>query len=223
MKILVIGDSYSAAREADTGLDRGWPEALGIDVGYRQAVSGSTAQQWAANLGNRLSTAQATQSDIVIMSLLGNDAFAALATGGVDPAKAAAGLAHLEQVFNAVKRKRTIVLLYPDPFSGVNKEFRVGTPILNAAVRYACGPDSGSIGAEFLDLGTVLKPEHFNGTDIHPTIEGHKVLAAALAKLLAVDAPAPAPIFPPQPAPVPAPEPQPEHQPEAEPAETSHQ
>lgn len=180
--ILVIGDSYSAAREGDTGRDLGWPDVLGLPTTMRQALSGSTAAQWAADFEGRLTKARQTGSDLVVMSLLGNDAFAALADGQVTPTEVVAGLHNLRQVVTEVSMlsRPVVVLLYPDPFSGKNPQSATGVPMLNAAIRMAvCGIPTVS----FLDLGTVLRPEHFNGTDIHPTRAGHEVIAAAIAKL----------------------------------------
>ena len=66
MSILVIGDSWSAAREADTVLDRGWPEIMGIPAELRQGVSGSTAAEWAANTDGMLTRAMQTKADTLI-------------------------------------------------------------------------------------------------------------------------------------------------------------
>ena len=75
MSLLVIGDSWASAHEADTdNPNAGWPEILGIPSERRQAVAGSTAAQWAADFDGRLSRAIQTPSQAVFVSIGGNDA-----------------------------------------------------------------------------------------------------------------------------------------------------
>lgn len=82
--ILVIGDSWASAYEADTKQDAGWPEIMGIPVDLRQGISGSTAIEWAANEDGRFGWAIGTEARIVIISLLGNDARAAVSDGRIN-------------------------------------------------------------------------------------------------------------------------------------------
>ena len=44
---------------------------------------------------------------------------------------------------------------------------------------------SGHNPVMLLDLGTVLRPEHFDGTDIHPNEAGYRAMAAAVMDVIA--------------------------------------
>jgi lysophospholipase L1-like esterase len=148
---------------------------LGIPDDMRQAVSGSTAAQWAADFDGRLTKAAQTPADVVILSLLGNDAFAALADGAATPQEIIAGVKALRHVIETVRKPRTIVLLYADPFCGSDIRKALACSLLNVAIGTAV-PD----GVEILDLRTVLGPQHFDGVDIHPNKAGHGAIAAAV-------------------------------------------
>jgi len=174
-RVLVIGDSWSSAVVAGEGDSAGWPLMLGIPDEMRQAVSGSTAAQWAADFDGRLTKAAHTKADVVILSLLGNDAFAALADGTVTPQEVVSGLVNLRYVIGAVQKARTIVLLYADPFCGRDVRSAIACPLLNAAIRATL-----PICVEAFDTRTVLRPGHFDGVDIHPNRAGHEAIAAAL-------------------------------------------
>jgi len=87
---IVFGDSWSAAREADTGLDGGWPRVLGIPAGHRFARSGSTAREWADDKYGRLTEVlkRATELDgPIVFSLAGNDIRHAADDGIVSPSE----------------------------------------------------------------------------------------------------------------------------------------
>jgi len=178
--ILVVGDSISAAREADTGLDRGWPEIMGIPADMRQAVSGSTAAEWAMDRNGMLTKARNTQADILIMSIMANDIMRAASDGRVTGMEIAAAIYDMSQVLRALYRPLTIVLLYADPFCGANAQAAAVVPRLNQGCRIACfGRD-----VVFVELGEILGPEHSYGTDIHPTRAGHAVIAAHLIDVI---------------------------------------
>lgn len=180
---LIVGDSWSSAVVAGEGDRAGWPLVLGIADDMRQAVGGSTAAQWAADFDGRLTRATQTPADTVILSVLGNDAFAALSDGSVTPDEIVAGVSALRRVVEAVRKARTIVMLYTDPFSGRDRQSAVLCPLLNAAICSAL-PD----GAETFDTRTVLRPEHFDGKDIHPNRAGHEAIAAGLRDMLTANA-----------------------------------
>jgi hypothetical protein len=135
--IVVIGDSYSAAREGDTGLDRGWPALLGIPPANRQAISGSTAAQWAVDQNGILTKAKNTAAGTLIVSMLGNDAFAIEGEisnrlqAGID---AYAAYNDFTAVLKAMARQRNYILLYPDPFSGQRPDFNQGLPFLDGVI-----------------------------------------------------------------------------------------
>ena len=176
---LVIGDSWSSAVVAGEGDRAGWPLILGIPDDLRQAVSGSTAAQWAGDFEGRLTRASQTRADVAIISLLGNDAFAAVADGRVTSEEVDQGVAALRAVITSAGKKRTIVLLYTDPSGGEDKRSAVVCSLLNAAIRGALPPR-----AEYFDTQSVLRPEHFNWPDIHPNKEGHQAIAAGLREML---------------------------------------
>lgn len=176
---LVVGDSWSSAVVAGEGDRMGWPLLLGIPDEMRQAVAGSTAAQWAADVEGRLTRAAQTEAYVVILSLLGNDAFAALSDGTVTPEEVSAGVSALRRVIETVRKFHTIVLLYADPFGGRDLRSAIACPLLNAAICSAL-----PAGVETFDTRTVLLPEHFDGRDIHPNHAGHEAIAAGLRELL---------------------------------------
>lgn len=182
-QVVIIGDSYSAAREADTGLDRGWPSQLNL---HSLAVSGSTAAQWASDLNGWLTKAKAAVGDVLIASLLGNDAFGLVGQGipSLPIIMAEAGKIDddLFQVFSAMKRATNYVLLYPDAFAGRNQEYNIGLPILNSTLASVATRAIPAV--QLVDLGKILGPSDFNGSDIHPTVAGHAKIAAYFAPLL---------------------------------------
>jgi hypothetical protein len=180
MKTLVIGDSWASAVEADTCRDAGWPEIMGIERGLRQGIAGSTAAQWAADARGALARATDTVADTVIVSLLGNDARSAVSDGKVTADEIAAGLRDMRAVVEAVLRPLTIVLLYADPFCGTQAQARVGVPLLNGAIRWACN----GLPVVFADTGAWLTQEHFDRRDIHPTRAGHEVIAAQMLDII---------------------------------------
>jgi len=95
MEVLVIGDSWASAREADTGIDAGWPHLLSVAASHRQGISGATAMQWAADHEGWLSRARHTPADAVIVSLLGNDARLALEDPAISEGPSGYGVAGL--------------------------------------------------------------------------------------------------------------------------------
>ena len=175
--ILVVGDSWASAHEADTGnVDAGWPEIMGVPENLRQAVAGSTAEQWAQNFDGRLDKARETKTSKAFVSLMGNDARRAISDGKITADEMARALTSMREVILAVEwnRDKTFVLLYTDPYSGKDPKAAMGVQMLNGAIRAACH----GLDVEFYDTSRVLKPEHFDGKDIHPTRAGHEVLAA---------------------------------------------
>lgn len=183
MKTLVIGDSWASAVEADTGRNEGWPLMMGLAAEMRLGVSGSTAAQWAADKDEWLTKARQTEADVAIVSLLGNDARRAVSDGRVTADEIAAGLRDMRAVVEAVLRPLTIVLLYADPFCGAQAQARVGVPLLNGAIRWACN----GLPVVFADTGAWLTRAHFDGRDIHPTRSGHAVIAKRMRDLCAAN------------------------------------
>lgn len=176
MKILAVGDSWASAVEGDTGMDRGWPEVMGIPEHCRQGISGSTAYEWAQNKDERLSRAMEANADIIFLSLMGNDARHAYEDGKVTSDEVSRALTSMRDVVKMLSgRSRVIAFLYADPFAGKDLIYKYGLPMLNAGIRAAT-----FLRAECIDLGDVLGPEHFDGKDIHPTRVGHEVMAEYL-------------------------------------------
>ena len=136
MKTMTIGDSWSSAIEADTGNDAGWPDMMQID--HRQAISGSTAAEWAGNKEGRLDKAIETDADVLILSLLGNDFRRAIQDGSISIAEITACFQDMRKVVRAAKKKRTIVILYADPFCGSNQLAALGVEIINMTIIQAC-------------------------------------------------------------------------------------
>ena len=174
---MTVGDSWASGVVAGSGC--GWPLLLGIPDALRQAVSGSTAQQWAMDFDGRLTRAARTQADVVVISLLGNDAMAAMTDGAVTVRDVADGLKHLRCVIEEVRKPRTIVMLYADPFVGLQTRFAVAVQMLNVAICSQLPP-----GVETFDTRTVLRHEHFDARDIHPNADGHVAIARALGAMI---------------------------------------
>ena len=182
-RILVIGDSWASAREADTGRDLGWSVCMNLPDGMRQGVSGSTAEQWSVDFDGRLTRAQGTKADTVIISLFGNDARGFISDRMITVPEIAAGLRHMRIVMNAMLRPLTIVLLYADPFSGTNDLSSITIPLINGIIRRACR----GLSVVYADIGMWLTRDHFDGRDIYPTRLGHAVIASRLRDLIDAD------------------------------------
>jgi hypothetical protein len=179
MRALVIGDSWASAVEGDTGLDRGWPDVLGIEPEYQQAVAGSTAEEWYNDKNGTLTKAMNTEADTVIISLMGNDARNAMSDGKITSDEIFKALTSMCSVMNSIRRRRTLVFTYADPYDGKNTQFSQGLPLLNGAIQLAAGLDS-----TIIDLSEVLTCEHFDGRDFHPIRAGHAVIAEHLRGIL---------------------------------------
>lgn len=190
-RVLTVGDSWASAYVNGVN-DAGWPSILGIPNEMRQAVAGSTAAQWAADYNNWLTQAANTAADVVVISLLGNDVFAALSDGVVTPYEIGGGISNLSKVISIVSKPRTIVFLYTNPFKGRSAEESARGDIicalLNGAIRVSCDRSSVySSQTSLFDTGLVLQPQHFDGKDIHPNQEGQEMIATALKIILNED------------------------------------
>lgn len=179
MSLLVIGDSWASAHEADTdNPNAGWPEILGVPPERRQAVAGSTASQWAGDFDNRLTRAIQTPAEAVFVSIGGNDVgnlrgFADASRAIFNIRKVVGSLSGFDQV---------IVMLYANPFPG-NADVESAVGMLNGAIQYACR----GMKIRFFNSGKIFLPEHFlqrHDRDIHPTRAGWALAAEALAATL---------------------------------------
>lgn len=179
--ILVVGDSWASAVVSGEGNpnDNGWPLLLDVPREMRQAVAGSTAVQWSCNFNDRLTAAINTPAETVIISLLGNDARAAMEDGNVTFREVGSSLNHMHRVITALKRKRTILLLYCDPYFGLDPRSRIVVPLINTAIRLSAYAD-----AEYFDMNRYLDRRHFNGVDFHPNRAGHEIIAREFGSIL---------------------------------------
>ena len=179
-QVLVVGDSWSSAWEGDTGRDEGWPLLLGIPREYRQGKAGSSAAEWAMDRDGMLTKAMGTPSKVVIISLIGNDAIAALADSNITVDEVTAAYKNFAYVLHMLQRERTLVMLYADPYCGTNEITRFAVPMINAGLRALCKDK-----VEFVDCSLILTPSHFHNTDmLHPNKSGHGQIAKLVAELL---------------------------------------
>jgi len=154
------------------------------------AVSGSTAVQWSTDISKQISVCGAP-ADVAVGSLLGNDALAAMADGKITPREALPALAALALVLAQVATCKPVVLmLYPNPYMGVPDKLPDAADKvrgLNELISSIADVInlSGHNPVMLLDLGTVLRPEHFDGTDIHPNEAGYRAMAAAVMDVIA--------------------------------------
>lgn len=176
-RILMIGDSWAACHEEDTGNQYGGvPDMLHLPHALRQAVCGSTAEQWANDFENRLTKAAGEfNAEVVIVSIGGNDAGSWSLSGIAED---------VATVLNAVRKKRTILQLYTNPFPS-NPLAEMGVGFLNSLLMNAAPP-----WVEIFHTSKVLDPSDFlqnNRSQIHPTREGWAKVAAAYRELFKME------------------------------------
>ena len=177
-RLLVVGDSWAAGHVSDDGSDNGWTVMLGIPQELRQGVDGTTAAEWAADVGGRLSNALATPCDAILVCLGGNDAFAAWSDKRITSDEIAGVAANTAAVVAALLGKGVpvYVLLYANPWPN-DWQARLAVFGLNNTIAFKM-PSSVNVlrSAEVLSL-----PEHWANNDYHPSYAGHKALAAFIA------------------------------------------
>lgn len=184
--IVLFGDSYPAGRIPHTQTDGAFASALGLPLFSDLAESGSTAQQWAADFGGRLSAVVSSSADVAVGSLGGNDAFAAIADGVITDLEKVVALASLFHVLMRLSSKRVVLMLYPDPFQGARPDAAAGRRQLVEAIAAVAGYVNSINGnIVMLDLATVLGPQHFDGQDIHPNLAGYEAMADAVRRVIA--------------------------------------
>ena len=179
--VKTAGDSWSSAHASDTDDQfSGWPVVLGVPAENRFAIPGSTAAEWAADEGGRLTRFLDCPARIAILSLGGNDVHRGqefMALPGV--------LENVTAVLRSVRPRceRTILLLYANPFPG-SWFYKGGVWALNKALTDAACEAGG---VEIFHCQQYLEPSHFlqrDQNDIHPTMLGWEAVAAALRKRL---------------------------------------
>ena len=180
-RVLVVGDSWAAGHIAETGLDEGWPVMMGVAPELRQGIDGATAADWAANKNGCLARALTTPCDAVVVSLMGNDAFAAWGDGKLAPAEIEAARSSMSNVVSCLMGKNVpvYVILYGSPCDDW-KTF-LGLLALNYEIGIACPP-----GVTLISTAEVLTgKECWAANDrIHPSAEGHRRLAARISAAL---------------------------------------
>jgi len=81
--------------------------------------------------------------------------------------------------------KKTILMLYPDPFSGTRAEAIEAQKQLTMALNLivsAVNKEKNNIVT--LDLSTMLDSSHFDNVDIHPNAEGYKEIAKSIIEIV---------------------------------------
>lgn len=183
--IVLFGDSYANGHAPD-GSTGHLAAALGVPTYNRLARSGSTAQQWAADQDGMLAAVVCHDARVAVGALGGNDAFAAAADGVVTLEERVQALAALFYVLMRLwSKERVILMVYPDPFFGARPDAAAGHAELARAISAVAGLANYITGGiKLLDLAGVLRPEHFDGQDIHPNPEGYRAIAGAVREML---------------------------------------
>ena len=187
--IVLFGDSYTAGRLPGIQTDGALKKHLKRVI-EDYAKSGSTAAQWACDQP-RLKAVRASPAYIAVGSLGGNDAFAALSDGVVTWGEKTSSMISLALVLSRIAEKKPVLLmLYPNPYMGVPGKLPDASDKvrgLNELISSIADVInlSGHNPVMLLDLGTVLRPEHFDGIDIHPTEAGYRAMAAAVMDVIA--------------------------------------
>lgn len=191
--VLIIGDSHAKGFLPHTRVDSdAIAVALGTPGELRQAVSGSTAQEWACNKDTRLVDAQisAGAAEAVLISLGGNDLFKAAADGIVDDAEIAALCVNLAHVLYelSILSNRTFVLLYGYPYRDVRAQALMALQRLNAVIASTVQTvnEIHGVHIETIDEGQYLTPDDWPGDDIHPFESGYAKIGAEIAMRLEV-------------------------------------
>ncbi len=183
MNWLFLCDSWGAGLEAGTKQESGWLDTLDIPAHLRQAVSGSTAQQWAADFEGRLTKACNTPADAVVVAVLGNDLRHIVADGVIEINELLVAVNALRTVLKRLAethdRSKICVVSYADPFGGEMLLPAMAVALLETAIEFVCD----ECGVEILKAREYLSSEHFLPPDIHPVKAGYEVLANALIRI----------------------------------------
>jgi lysophospholipase L1-like esterase len=168
MEVLCIGDSWL---RVSAGGGRAFPELSGF---INHGISGSTAKSWARDEGKRVTKALMQPSDVVVVSLGGNDAIRAYNDKKITLFDAIGIIWDINEVISKFIGRRVILIMYTYPpmesvVSRVNKVMRT-VGFLNRV--------------ETLDTSAFLDESCFEAGNIHPNQKGHFKIAASLEDML---------------------------------------
>ena len=177
-----LGDSWTCIEAG--GVKRGWEVYAGLEPAHRHGIPGSTAKQWANDEGRILTAAMETMhpADTVFVSLIGNDFRHAVADGVLTPNEVDEACESLLTVVGRlhIMWANVVLMGYANPYDG-NEVAQAAEHALCMMIRRVANES----GAKYFDVAEILvAPDHFDGTDFHPTAAGHKALASALLKLI---------------------------------------
>lgn len=168
-RILVIGDSWS---------DCLWPHLLGIPESHMQAVSGSTAAQWASDFDGRLTKAASTPADILLVSLMGNDLRHAMLDGVVTDDEKDAACDAMRYVCATARKAQNIAMLYAVPTVAPNNLWNAAS-LLNDVVKSAIPKDF-----ELFHSNYFLRDKDFLPDGIHTNYAGQFAIACEMKKIV---------------------------------------
>lgn len=182
---IVFGDSWSAARESDTGRDEGWTSLCGVSRLNNFARSGSTAREWADDkdgcLSNVLKRAAIIRGPI-IFSLVGNDIRHAADDGKISPREVLDAFRAVKSVVSRFPKTRQLVMImYRDPYFGHNKQAARGVALMNFICKLATMFNKN---VQRIETANILSRIDFDGKDFHPTRAGWAHFAEVLPSLI---------------------------------------
>lgn len=172
---IVFGDSWSAAREGDTGIDGGWRRMIGIPARNHFAISGTTAREWADDKYGRLTEVIKRSCELdgpIVFSLVGNDIRHAAEDGVVSVSEMFDAYRAVKSIVRRFPRDRHLVMLmYCDPYFGRNKKAMFGVYIMNRICELAT---FGRHNVQRIYTSKFFTEADFDGKDFHPTRVGWK-------------------------------------------------
>lgn len=186
--IILCGDSYAAGRLAGTTTDgelaRQLRRLAPDNVIEEQAVSGSTASEWArGKYKARLQAISARSDCAAVVSIGGNDVFAALKDGKITMEELAALARDTLSVATMLSMSMpTYVLIYPVPqFLREVKLANIGRKAIALMYHGICA----ATGATAVDLSAPLgMAQCWQGADVHPNEAGYRAMAHAVMQAI---------------------------------------
>ena len=180
-KKIFIGDSWGAGRNSSNGIDDGWKSIVN-EEDHILGVYGSTASQWASDYNGWLTKAKekSKNADIVIVSLMGNDAFNLFYSRKYISDDIHKICNDFRFVIENFKEKRIIVLLYEIPKS-INWRLSLVCMLLNSFIKTSLF----GLNVEYADMSKWLQPEHLGGEmPLHPFESGWEIACQKMSELI---------------------------------------